>query len=319
MPIPTGTAAISFSQLRTEMHTGLGNPAAYSSFPLNDSIFRLRLTDTAVSGALSLSALRGNAYLRFTIAANTTNYNIRTAFVGAYPTWPGGTKASANVVINANIVVGSPSTGSYAMDTGGPWPGPSTIAIHNDGGYIVGVGGVGGNGSPAGSAGSTTPGGAGGPALNVQQSTTIYNTGATIGGGGGGGGGGRGNQFSTPGGVPINSGGGGGGGGRSSNTPAAGGTGGSAGGANPFPGNSGFAGTFAAAGNGRGSGGPAPGGGTGGAGGAAWGFIGNNGGPASPAPTLPARAGGGSGVAVQGWSLVTAPGPGGTIAGPKPG
>lgn len=314
MPIPTGTAAISFSQLRTEMHTGLGNPAAYSSFPLNDGTFRSRLTDTAVNGALSLSALRGNAYLRFTIAANTTNYNIRTAFLGGYAAWPGATKASADVVVNSGVVVGTASTGAYAMDTGGPWPAPSTIVVYNSG-TVVGMGGAGGNGSPAGSPGSTTPGSAGGPALIAQRGMTLVNSG-TVAGGGGGGGGGRGNVFSTPLGTPINAGGGGGGGGRTSNTPSAGGTGGSAGGANPFPGNPGFAGTFAAAGAGRGSGGPAPGGGVGGTGGN-WGTAGAA--SAGPAPTLPARAGGAAGISVQGWSVVTAPTGTTGISGPTAG
>lgn len=299
MPIPTGTAAISFSQLRTEMNTGLGNPAAYSSFPLNDATFRSRLTDTAVNGQLSLSSIRGNAYQRFTIAADTTNYDIRSALVAAG--WNGTAKGSADVVVNGGVVVGTPSTGSYAMDTGGPWPAPSTIVVYNSG-YIVGMGGAGGNGSESDGTPASTPGSPGGPSLRAQRAMTLVNSGI-IGGGGGGGGGGNGVRFPTTlGGVPItyNNGGGGGGGGRTGRTNSTGGAGGAGVGNNPAPGKVGAAGTFDGGGLGGqgGSIGPTDGG-DGGTGGD-WGTVGGTGGRSG-------KAGGAGGISVQGWSVITAP------------
>ena len=306
MPIPTGAAAISFSQLRTEMNTG--SAGAYTgAFSLNDVTFRLRLTDTSQNASLSLSAIRGNAYQRLTIAANTTNYDIRTALVAAG--WNGTAKGSANVVINANIVVGTPSNTTYAMDTGGPWPAPSTIAVYNSG-YVVGQGGAGGAGAPTPLG---TTGHAGGPALRAQRAMTLVNSG-TVGGGGGGGGGGAGNSGTTPL-ATYRAGGGGGGGGRTGNTISLGGAKGNVTGpGNLKDGVLGANGTFA----GAGAGGDPPATGTGGfpgyAGGAGgnWGTAGTPGLPTSP--TL--RLGGAAGISVQGWSMVTAPTGSTGISGP---
>jgi hypothetical protein len=316
MPIPTGTAAISFSQLRDEMNAGSGGayPATPGTFNLNDATFRSRLTDTTPGTSISLSSLRGNAYQRFTIAANTTDYNIYSAMSAAPIGWNTTSKGSADVVINANIVVGTPSTGTYAMDTGTGWPGTSTIVVYNSG-YVVGMGGAGGNGGPSPSPSSSTAGAAGGPGLRAQRAMTLVNSG-TVGGGGGGGGGGNGRAYTAPIGanpaVPFGNGGGGGGGGRTSNSPSAGGARGTGGGANPTNGQVGVPGTFAgfgAGGNG-GGGGPLnayPGGDGGG-----WGTVG------SPAPT--GKAGGAAGVAVQGWTaFVTAPTGTTGISGPTAG
>jgi hypothetical protein len=312
MPIPTGTAAISFSQLRSEMHTGLGNPGAYSSFPLNDGTFRSRLTDTAVNGTLSLSSLRGNAYQRFTIAADyNTTYDIRTALVNTG--WTTTSKGSADVVVNGGIYVSSSSTGAYGMDTGGPWPGPSTIVVYNNG-FILGMGGAGGNGGED-DFNNAQPGNAGGPALRAQRAMTLVNSG-TIGGGGGGGGGGDGTTGVTPlpppfSPLPFNNGGGGGGGGRTGRTNSAGGGPGPADGPNANPGGAGQVGTITAGGTGG------PGAGTAGAGGTGgnWGTAGNNGGIGNAPAAL---AGGAAGISVQGWSVVTVPTTG-TILGPTAG
>jgi hypothetical protein len=316
MPIPTGTAAISFSQLRDEMHIGLGNPAAYGAFPLNDATVREKITDTLVGAQLSLSSLRGNIYRRFTIAADTVNYDIR-AVMGAAPLgWNTTSKASADVVVNSGVVVGTPNTGAYAMDTGATgWPATSTITVINSG-YIIGHGGNGGNGG-------ASAGGAGGPALLARRAMKLQNTG-TVGGGGGGGGGAPGTSTTstspppipptapsypgTP--SPITTttfyGGGAGGGGRTARTPTAGGTGDTVPGPNDS--NPGSPGTFAAAGAGSGGPGPAGAGGTGGD----WGTAG--------APGQPGvQAGGAAGISVQGWSQVTytVPAPTGTISGPS--
>lgn len=310
MPIPTGTAAISFSQIRTEMNGGSGGafPSAATptapqgtAMPLNNATFRSRLTDTAQNASLSLSALRGNAYQRFTIAADTTNYNIYSAMSAAPIGWNTTSKGSADVVVNSGIVVGTPSTGTYAMDTGGPWPGPSTIVVYNSG-FVVGMGGAGGNGGPQ--SGNGAPGSPGGPGLRAQRAMTLVNSG-TVGGGGGGGGGGDGISYTYPIGfpptnVPANNGGGGGGGGRTGRTNSAGGGPGPASGGNPNPGSAGGAGTFAGGGTGGNGGTTGPtDGGDGGPGGS-WGVAGTVGGRAG-------GAGGAAGIAVQGWSVVTAP------------
>jgi hypothetical protein len=304
MPIPTGTAAISFSQIRTEMNGGSGGnypstptPSAPqgTAMSLNDATFRSRLTDTAQNAQLSLSALRGNAYQRFIIAADTTNYNIYSAMSAAPIGWNTTSKGSADVVVNSGIVVGTPSTGTYAMDTGTGWPGPSTIVVLNNGGYIVGMGGAGGRGGNAPSGTAGIAGSAGGPGLRAQRAMTLNNYNAGIvGGGGGGGGGGDGKShtaFLFGNNVPFNNGGGGGGGGRTGRTNSAGGAGGTAGGGNPDPGSAGQVGTFSGAGAG-GNGGTSPQpAGNGGPGGS-WGGAGGAGG----------STGGAAGVAVQGWT-----------------
>jgi hypothetical protein len=317
MPIPTGTAAISFSQLRTEMHTGLGNPAAYGTFPLNDGTFRSRLTDTATNNPISLSSLRGNAYQRFTIAADNSNspYDIRGALIAGG--WNGTSKGSADVLVNSGVVVSSTTTGAYAMDTGGPWPGPSTIVVYNNGGYIIGMGGNGGVGQRMPSGPASVAGSAGGPSLRAQRAMTLVNSG-TVGGGGGGGGGGDGKSYSAvvfPGNppTPFNLGGGGGGGGRTGRTNSAGGPSNTPGGGNPSPGKAGAVGTFAGGGNGGAAGTGGPQGGTPGAGpggdGGDWGTAGGTGGRSG-------KAGGAAGISVQGWSLVTAPTGSTGISGP---
>lgn len=315
MVIPTGTAAISFSQLRTEMRTGSGDPTAYTpGFPLNDATFRTRLTDTATNASLSLSSMRGNIYTRFTVGTNYTGtYDIRAALTGL-GTWNGTSKASVDVVVTpSSVYVSNPSTASYAMDTGAPsptsWPAPSTIYLYNYG-NIIGTGGNGGDGGddPPGpvAPNNGTPGTPGGPALNVRRSLVLINNGSIGGGGGGGGGGGRARN------LPTRYGGGGGGGGRTGIQPTSGGIGGTA----PVTGNPGGPGSSASAGTGGASSVPAPifgypnAGGNGGG----WGAAGAAGtvilGPGVPNP------GGSPGVAIQGWPLVSAPtGPAG-IYGP---
>ena len=290
------------------MHIGLGNPGAYGTFPLNDGTFRNKLTDTGQNAQLSLSSLRGNIYRRFTISADTVNYDIRAAMGAAPLGWNGTSKASADVVVNGGVVVGTPNSGAYAMDTGATgWPAPSTITVFNNG-YIIGHGGNGGNG---GGTSVTGAGKAGGPSLLARRSMTLVN-GGIVGGGGGGGGGAPTTTLTitsppptpptspsypgTP--SPIVSttyyGGGAGGGGRTARTPTAGGIGDSVPGGNDSSPDS--PGTFAGAG--AGSGGPGPAG-AGGAGGD-WGTAGA---PAQPG----VQAGGAAGVAIQGWSVVTRP------------
>jgi hypothetical protein len=307
MPIPTGTAAISFTQLRDEMHLGLGNPGAYSSFPLNDGTFRNKLTDTAVStptspSPISLSSLRGNTYRRFTIAANTVNYDIRTSFGNSGSGWNGSSKASVDVVVGSGVVVGSNTTSAYAMDTGAAgWPGPSTITVINNG-YIIGHGGNGGKGGDEpGASGSGTDGG---PALLARRPMRLENASGIVGGGGGGGGGGNGASgsavlFGST--VFYRNAGGAGGGGRTANSPTSGGAGGNATGpGNKYDTQPGNPGTFAGAGLGKAGQDKGPKSASDGGPGGNWGSAGV---PGSPAGS----AGGAAGISIQGWTQVSTP------------
>ena len=135
------------------------------------------------------------------------------------------------VTINNNVVLSSPSTGSFAMVIDDGFYGGLKL-INN--GTIVGKGGIGGNGGTAPTLTSATggsPGLSGGPALSVLGPVRIQNVGRIAGGGGGGGGGGgscRVTPSTNPLAVPPTrraAGGGGGGGGIGIATGGAGGAG----------------------------------------------------------------------------------------------
>jgi len=111
----------------------------------------------------------GSFVFNATISANTQNYNLKSAAIGAG--WNQVDPLVATVTINSGVYVGSSSTGSYAFDTGATFPAGSTLAVVNNG-YILGAGG--------------TSAAAGGTAFRAQAAVTVTNNG-TIGGGGGGG------------------------------------------------------------------------------------------------------------------------------------
>jgi len=141
------------------------------------------------SGTISLQKFYGtqNAYVfNATISSNTQNYNIKSAAIAAG--WNQVLPLIATITINSGVVVGSSSTGAYALQTGSTFPSGSSLTIINNG-YIVGMGG---NGAPGVGSGNGGAGGAAGPALLIQQATTIYNNSIIGGGGGGGGAGGAG-------------------------------------------------------------------------------------------------------------------------------
>lgn len=125
------------------------------------------------------------------IAANTYDYNIRTAAIAAG--WNQVTPLKATVVVNSGVYVGASSTGTYAISTGTSYPVGSVLTLINNG-YILGAGGYGGSNSNY----NTYPGsgGNGGTALNASTPINITNNGV-IGGGGGGGGGASGVQGSV--------------------------------------------------------------------------------------------------------------------------
>ena len=122
------------------------------------------------------------------ISANTTDYDVRAAFVTAF----GSPPASTNLLVRvtSSVVVSATSTGIAALTWGTPWTGTPTFTWINNG-YVIGQGGTGGGvgngaGSPNGNNGSS-----GGNALELSgQTVTIINASGGIWGGGGGGGGG---------------------------------------------------------------------------------------------------------------------------------
>ena len=272
MALPS-SGALSLSMVNTEL-----NKSAFAAISMGDADVRALFGKP--SGVISLSDGYGksSSFVKtLTIAANTQNYNIRSAAIAAG--WDEVTPANVTVVINAGVYVGASSTANFGITTGS-FPAGSVITIVNNG-YIVGCGGAGGQGgSKYGSGGS---GGSGGSAISMNYPVTIQNNGSIFGGGGGGGGGGAGyNDGGTPdggggggGGAGYNGGGGGAGGPRYNGSDAgrAGGAGSTAG-----PGAGGAGGDYGYNGGNGGTWGAAGGAGSyGGGGGAAGAAIRKNG------------------------------------------
>lgn len=146
---------------------------------LNETAFR-NLAGKS-SGQIGLLDFRGKQY------RVASNLNLNGHNQNVYVT-PGNLQAwglpyiagitDVTITVGGGIVIGSNSTGAYAMQITGFTTGDRVTLVNH--GYIVGRGGNGGN-APSGA------GGGGGPALYVNFPTTIYNY-AHIGGGGGGGG-----------------------------------------------------------------------------------------------------------------------------------
>jgi uncharacterized protein DUF11 len=105
-----------------------------------------------------------------TISSSTDNINLWSYLVGnGYAT--AGQAGSWVVTINSGVVIGSASTGAYALDTG-VFPSGSTVQIINNG-TITGAGGRGGDAGTSSVLycinGARPPdGSAGGPSLRVQ-------------------------------------------------------------------------------------------------------------------------------------------------------
>lgn len=182
------------------------------------------------------------------ITSNTFNYDV---FANAAPAYNPGI-SDITVTVSPGVIVGSTSTGAYAMLVPGAFSPTDTVTIVNNG-VIQGMGGDGGPGGvvistgPFGNASRPgNPGSGGGNALYINRPTVITNNGVVAGGGGGGGGGGA--ITSTDGAT-----GGSGGGGGAGFNGGGGGAGGPAfhpGGGPPQPGNPGSPGTSSAGGAG---------------------------------------------------------------------
>lgn len=250
------------------------------------------------SGAIAIGDFYNAANrtaLALTIASSTQNYDVFTN-ASPSPSYSAGT-TDVTLTINPGVLVGSSSTGTYAMLVPSGFNPGDTVTIVNNG-VVQGRGGGGGAGRNGPGPGGG--GGGGGNALYVNRPTTITNNG-TFAGGGGGGGGGGGNNYTQPSGPPkspsftttnlVGGGGGGGAGypGGSGGSPN-GGAGSSTSGGGGGAGQSGFNNTPkqqftkysgpGGPGGGRGAGGSTggigPGGGSGGSGGGAGNYaVGN--------------------------------------------
>lgn len=183
------------------------------------------------------------------ISDDRTNVNIKNIFDATYPTYVPRNADTIEIVVAANVTIGSNSTASAALLLNIPqaWVGigVTVVLVTESGSRIVGAGGRGGNGGrgniPLLSSGLaydyyartlnySTSGENGGVAISSMCSFSLDNRGQ-IGGGGGGGGGGQVafaasiiSQFDGRGGI----GGGGGGGGGQGSLVSQSGTGGTA-------------------------------------------------------------------------------------------
>lgn len=215
MALPT-SGALSLQAIQTEF--GGTNPISLSEYYAGGLYVPAGTTGTngivPSSGLISFDKFYGTQAgytFNATIASNTQNYNIKSAAIAAG--WNQVLPLFANITINSGVVVGSSSTGSYALQTGITFPPGSTITITNNGSIV----GRGGNGAAAVGSGNGGAGTAAGPALLIQQATTIYNNNTIGGGGGGGGGGGAGRSCRF--GWTAAGGAGGGGAGNTAGTP----------------------------------------------------------------------------------------------------
>ena len=245
----------------------------------------------AASGALALQSFKGTqnrTVLPLTISSSTSNYDVYTQ-ASPSPNYSAGV-TDIELTINPGVVVGSTSTGTYALNVPNAFTAGDTVKIINQGV----VTGRGGNGGPGRSGTSPGLGGSSaGSAVYVNFPTTIDNVGTLRGGGGGGGGGGGSYRV-----IPATQkqqaqsifymGGGGGGG---AGTP--GGSGGS-------PNGGGGSATSGGGGGGGQTGSPSPAG-SGGSGGAS----GANGGSGSPGSHGGGAGGGAAGSYLVGNPLVT--------------
>lgn len=296
MALPA-SGPLSISQIATEF--GDTAPNSMSEFYRGGSLVPDAPDNASVptSGQISIGNFYGAANrvaVPLTISANTQNYNVYTQAT-ASPLYTAGI-ADVTLTIQPGVLVGSSSTGTYALNIPSAFDSGDTVTVVNNG-TVIGRGGNGGGGGPGYLPGAAGGGGNAGSAVYVQFPTVFTNNG-TLAGGGGGGGGGRGGSAGSPPtnpkqpAGPVSYYGGGGGGGGAGYTAGSGGGGGS--GPN-YPGGGGSSGSSTAGGGGGSGPGPAGNGGAGGGQGA-------NGGTGGSSPY-----GGGGGGGVRGYYMVGNP------------
>jgi len=305
MALPA-SGPLSISQIATEF--GDTAPNSMSDFYRGGSLVPDAPANTSIptSGAIGIGNFYGatnRVAVPLIISANTQNYDVYTQ-ASASPLYTAGI-ADVTLTIQPGVVVGSSSTGTYALSVPNAFNASDTVAIVNNG--VVqgraGNGGAGGSNPRVGDQGGGPGGGGGtgGNAVYVNFATTLTNNGTLAGGGGGGGGGGAGvwqqiNPKSPPNYAYAGGGGGGGGAGNTAGSGGGGGNpgGGPGGGGNSSSGGGGGAGFLINPGQGRG--------GNGGAGG---GRGANGGGGGSATTTF--KAGGGGGGGTRGFYVVGNP------------
>lgn len=147
----------------SDLNIELGRPAT-AQISLNEQPIRDMFGVS--SGAMSLNVAYGKTKVTvITLSDVTTNYVLNPSKV------PGYVAGIARVELVVNNVLGSVSSGSYALEVNGFTSGDFVKITNNS--YIVGRGG-------------DANGGVGGPAIRVQYPVTFINNGV-IGGGGNGG------------------------------------------------------------------------------------------------------------------------------------
>lgn len=182
MALPQSPDSLSFSQINVE----LGLPAT-AQISMNDSAVRSLFG--VPSGQISMSNGRGKANkFVVTISSDQVDLDLRAWLVSQ------GWDQSVAVEVTNNASIYASSTGTYGMYITGSFP--SGLTFTNNG-NIIGRGGNGDGGRTYMAADTNcvvvnyiTLATAGGPALYVSTSCTIYNN-SIIGGGGGGGGSGE--------------------------------------------------------------------------------------------------------------------------------
>ena len=185
MTLPV-SGALSLADIQTEF--GGSNPVGLDEYYRGGAYVTANNTSVPTSGAISVSNFYGatrRIAIPLTISSNAYNYDVYANRGGSYVAGI----SDVTVTVNGGILVGSTSTGAYAMLVPNSFSAGDTVTIVNNG-VIQGMGGTGGDSQFAAQSGGN-PGSGAGSALYVNRATTIQNN-STIAGGGGGGGGGSG-------------------------------------------------------------------------------------------------------------------------------
>ena len=252
MALPS-SGPLALTQIQTEF--GGSNPISMSEYYRGGAYVTSNNTTVPTSGAISISNFYGTVkriFIPLTISSSTYNYDVYANRGGSYIAGI----SDIQVTVNGGVIVGSTSTGAYAMLVTNSFASGDTVTIINNG-VIEGMGGNGGDSQFAAQSGGN-PGTNAGNALYINRATTIQNNSVIAGGGGGagfnpgsgGGGAYPGNNGTDSAGGAGNPGdfqgiGGGAGGGRGAN----GANGAATGGANPRPGGAGGAAGYYIVGN----------------------------------------------------------------------